>query len=62
MGQLIAFPQKRIVRTAPAAGRARPGRPKGKAGSSAEILLFTGIRYERQPVLPSQRLEKLTRH
>ena len=55
MGQLIRFPLTGRTIERPAAD------VEGAAGmalptAGAKVLIFTGVRYERQPSLPSERL------
>lgn len=57
MGQVIQFPARESV---PPANRVKPQgpvkRPDGR--KTAELLFFTGVRYERQMSLPSQRIRQ----
>lgn len=58
MGQLIAFPKRTMTGNEPAGSGAHDReetRPL-KRGPGADILLFTGVRYERAASLPSERL------
>ena len=57
MGQVIQFPARESGAVASHADKAQPvKRPDGQ--KTAELLFFTGVRYERQMSLPSQRMRQ----
>jgi len=57
MGQVIQFPARE--NEVPASRVKQPGPVKRSDGrKTAELLFFTGVRYERQMSLPSQRIRQ----
>lgn len=57
MGQVIQFPAKEGEMPANRVKKMGPvKRPDGR--KTAELLFFTGVRYERQLSLPSQRIRR----
>lgn len=63
MGQLIKFPDRALERAGYKIPRKKTGLPcdLDSAGKGAEVLFFTGVRYERyaehRTSLPSERLK-----
>ena len=57
MGQVIQFPAREAEAVASHVKKAAAvNRPDGR--KTAELLFFTGVRYERQMSLPSQRIRR----
>jgi hypothetical protein len=60
MGQLIKFPAKPVQdrqQTSSSLTQVPPCQAQSKYRNNGKVLFFTGVRYERQTALPSQRLK-----